>query len=64
MRFGQTLAQFKDVPFGKMLVQQVWLVHYANRTLDQILGKVPFTLGQANVITGERLLRELGIAIM
>jgi hypothetical protein len=60
--FEQALAQFRDIQVGKTLVQQVWLVHYANRTLNQILGKVPFTLGQANVMTVERLLRELGIA--
>jgi hypothetical protein len=45
-----------------MTVQQVWLVHYANRTLDRIVGRISLTLGQTNFLTAERLLRELGIA--
>jgi hypothetical protein len=43
------------------VVQKVWLVHYANRTLDRIVGKVPFTLGRTNALTVEQLLQELGI---
>jgi hypothetical protein len=61
-RFETAVAQLTNVPVGEMVVQQVWLVHYANRTLDRIVGKVPFTLGQTNALTAERLLRELGVA--
>jgi hypothetical protein len=47
-----------------MTVKQVWLVHYANRMLNRIVGRVPLTLGQANSLTVENLLRELGVAVM
>jgi hypothetical protein len=60
--FESGLAQLAHTPVGQMRVQQVWLVHYANRTLNRIVGKVPFTLGRANDFTVEHLLRELGIA--
>jgi len=63
-RLEQVLLQLTDIPIGRMTVQQVWLVHYANRTLDRIVGRIPLTLGQANSLTAERLLRELGIAVM
>jgi hypothetical protein len=51
-----------DIPIGRMTVHQVWLVHYANRTLNRIVGKVPFTLGGRNPLTAERLLQDLGIS--
>lgn len=60
--FETALPQLVDVSIGSMTVQQVWLVHYANRTLNRIVGKVPFALGQANALSVERLLRELGIS--
>jgi hypothetical protein len=60
-RFDAALGQLMYIPVGQVPVQQVWLVHYANRTLDRIVGKVPFALGCANDLTVERLLRELGI---
>jgi len=56
------LPQLIDVPIGSMTVQQVWLVHYANRTLNRIIGKVPLSLGKANALSVEHLLRELGIS--
>jgi hypothetical protein len=62
-RFEIALSQLIDIPIGWMIVQQVWLVHYANRTLDRIIGKVRFTLGESNILTVERLLRELNIAV-
>jgi hypothetical protein len=60
--FEAGLDQFMSTPVGQVTVQQVWLVHYANRTLDRIVGKVPLALGRANTLTATRLLRELGIA--
>jgi len=60
-RFETALAQFIDTPVSRMTVGQVWLVHYANRTLNRIVGKVPFTLGRANALTVERLLQKLGV---
>jgi hypothetical protein len=55
------LSEFIRIPIGSMTVGQVWLVHYTNRTLNRIIGKVPFVLGQANTLTGRRLLQELDI---
>jgi hypothetical protein len=55
------LSKIEDTPIGSMEVRQVWLVHYANRTLNRIIGKVPFTLGQTNALTAEYLLQGLGI---
>ena len=43
-------------------VEQVWLVHYANRTLNRILGKVPLNLGRPNRLTASGLLEALRIA--
>ena len=60
----QALPQLSDIPVGHMTVQEVQLVHYANRMLNRIVGRVPLTLGQANLFTVERLLRALGIAVM
>jgi 2'-5' RNA ligase len=64
MCIEMALTQFMEVPVGRVMIWRVWLVHYANRTLNRIVGKIPFTLGQANTLTGERLLQELGIAIL
>jgi 2'-5' RNA ligase len=61
-RLETAMAQLTNVPIGEMLVQRVWLIHYANRTLNRIVGKVPLTLGQTNVLTAGGLLRELSIA--
>lgn len=60
-RFEMALAQVANVSVGRVLVQQVWLVHYASRTLSRIVGRVPFILGQSNPLTVERLRQELGI---
>jgi hypothetical protein len=60
--FETALARFRDTPVGQVTVGQVWLVHYANRTLSRIVGKVAFTLGRTNDLAAERLLRELDIA--
>jgi hypothetical protein len=61
-RFEAALTQLIDILVGRMMVEQVWLVHYANRTLNQIVGKVPFTLGGPSVRTTEHLLQELYLA--
>jgi hypothetical protein len=61
VRFEMALAQLTEAPVGRVMVQQIWLVHYANRTLNRIVGKVPFTLGQTNTLDDENLLQELGI---
>lgn len=43
-------------------VSRVWLVHYANRTLNRILGRVAFELGMPNHLTAETFLQALRIA--
>jgi hypothetical protein len=58
----KTLCPFRSATVGSMTVQRVWLVHYARRTLGQIVGKVPFALGQPNAIDARDLLDRLGIA--
>ena len=55
------LCQLLDTSIGTMMIDQVWLVHYANRTLNRIVGKVPFVLGQSDVFIIDHLLRALGI---
>lgn len=47
---------------GVVVVDRVWLVHYANRTLSRIVGKAPL-LGQTNTLTPDSLLAALGIAL-
>ena len=51
-----------DTPIGRVTVRHIWLVHYANRTLDRIVGKIRFALGRSNPLTAERLFEGLGIA--
>jgi 2'-5' RNA ligase len=46
---------------GRMTVEQVWLVHYANRTLTKIIGRVPLLLGRPNARSADVLLDELRI---
>lgn len=46
---------------GALDVGQVWLVHYADRLLSQIVGKTPLQLGQPNVLTEASFLTALGI---
>ena len=48
---------------GVVVVDRVWLVHYADRTLSRIVGKVPLLLGQPNTLTPDNLLATLGIAL-
>lgn len=62
-RFAQDLSRVEDVDFGVVLVDQVWLVHYANRRLSHVAGKVSFHLGVSNALTPERLTKELAITI-
>lgn len=60
-RLETTLAKLNDVPIGQAVIDRVWLVHYANRTLSQIVGQVSFALGQPNPLTAENLLRGLAV---
>lgn len=60
-RFRDGLVQMIDISIGRAEIQKVWLVHYANRSLSHIRGKVPFMLGRANSLSPERMLQELDI---
>ena len=62
LRFDSAMASLTDAPIGRMTVERVWLVHYADRTLHHVLGRVLFYLGRSNAVTAEALLRDLGVA--
>ena len=36
---SEGFGEIENLPIGEMLVDKVWLVHYANRTLNRILGR-------------------------
>jgi hypothetical protein len=55
------LSQLANVPLGRMVVHQIWLVHYANRTLNRIVGETAYTLGQTREVEVKQWLRELSI---
>ena len=59
----ETLDNLHDTCVGRIIVRQISLVHYSNRTLARIAGKVPLRLGQSNRLTAEDLLRQLGIIV-
>jgi hypothetical protein len=56
------LSQIVDLAVGRMTVRRAWLVHYSNRTLSQIVGKVSLAFGQDSKLTSRDLLRALDIA--
>jgi hypothetical protein len=60
-RLEEGLSQLADVSIGRMVVRQIWLVHYADRTLNRIVGKTLYILGQTRAVRVERWLQELGI---
>lgn len=61
--FAQGFDLLANAPVGQMQVRQMWLVHYANRTLNRIIGRVPYTLGATNLITASDLLQKLQIEV-
>jgi hypothetical protein len=64
MHFERELAGLRDLELGLTAVDRVWLVHYDQRTLSHVIGKVPLELGRqpARPLTGAGLLAELGVA--
>lgn len=54
-------AEFQSNSVGAMTVDQVWLVHYADRMLSRIVGKAPLPLGRPGSLTADRLLGLLAI---
>lgn len=59
--FGVDWGELQAAPLGAMEVDQVWLVHYAKRTLSQIVGKAPLQLGRPNALTEDSFMTVLGI---
>jgi hypothetical protein len=59
--FARGFEHIRNRTIGRTKIQQVWLIHYANRTLSHIIGKVPFVLGGSNSLTAEQLLERLEI---
>ncbi len=60
-RFAAALAGLHDYLPCSIEIDQVWLVHYSNRTLNRILGKTPFVLGQTHARTAEAVINDLGV---
>ena len=56
-------AELQTSLLGGMVVDRVWLMHYADRTLSRIVGKTPLLLGQPNTLTPDNLLAALGITL-
>jgi hypothetical protein len=56
-------AELQESLLGVGVVDRVWLVHYANRTLSRIVGKAPLLLGRPNTLTPDSFLAALGIGL-
>ena len=56
-------AELQTSLLGVIVVDRVWLVHYADRTLSRIVGKAPLLLGRPNTLTPDSLLAALGIGL-
>ena len=59
--FEGSWAELRASSLGAMVVDQVWLVHYADRTLSRIVGKTPLRLGRPDNLTADRLQDVLGV---
>lgn len=59
--FRRKIDKLYRPSIGKVMVEQVWLVHYSNRTLNKIVGKIAFPLGHPQLINSADLLTKLGI---
>ncbi len=60
-RFNEGLSQIMSGDIGQALIQRAWLVHYANRTLNRIIGKVALDSGNHNALTAQGLLTRPGL---
>jgi hypothetical protein len=59
--FEAALANLFSLSVSSVMIEQVWLVHYANRTFDHLVGKVAFQLGQPPTLNATEILQTLGI---
>lgn len=59
--FSKAASKFSTRFIGAEKVDKVWLVHYSNRMLNKIVGKLSFPLGETRKIPAARFLAELGI---
>jgi hypothetical protein len=55
------LANISTRSIGAFAVDRVWLVHYSNRTLNRILGRMPFRLGHPRQVSVKHFLEALQI---
>lgn len=60
-RFEAGLVRLPDGPPLQLAVDGLWLVHYANRMLDRIVGRVALALGKPNLLDPDPVLADLGI---
>lgn len=58
---NKTVSGLREYEIETYLVDQVWLVHYANRTFNLILGKVPLSLGKRESLKSNTILQRLQI---
>jgi hypothetical protein len=59
--FEAGLARLQAGSPSAMEVHQVWLVHYADRTLDRIVGRIPLPVGSPIGLTSDYILTRLAI---
>jgi hypothetical protein len=59
--FKKTLLNLQEDEMETYQVDRVWLIHYANRTLNSILGKISFILGKQAPMKSEHILHLLQI---
>lgn len=59
--FIPRINDLKLPAIGECAVDSIWLVHYANRTLNRIVGRIELKLGQAQSLTAEQLVTQLGL---
>lgn len=61
-QFAQGIADANNTfcPMGEIVVDKLWLIHYANRTLDKVIGKAPLQLGRTNSLSPETFCSDLG----
>jgi hypothetical protein len=60
-KLGEQMHSLAKLNIGETMVQHVWLVHYATRTLATIVGKIAFPVGNSLSVTTEHLLQSLNL---
>ena len=60
-RFAAGLREVARRNIGRMLVREMWIVHYANRTMSRIVGRVCHALGEPLTLSTQEVTRQLGL---